>query len=245
MIDVFRKPSRSFLMPPAGEALEPETVIDISHESLMRVWQRLNKWADEEAQSARIYRRLADTAALHAAGNASLWRDPDLTYAGEWQEREAPNATWASRYGTDEEFELVMKFLRASEEQAAELRQQALIAEEARKAQEERERTLQQQARRFKRVLWASAVLGVCVIGTSIAAWSAFTQAKLAKQAMAGSKISQEKAETARVYAEEQKQVADKLKELADQRKIAAEGQTTLAQKEKGEADKQRVKRKN
>ena len=49
MIDVFRDPSRSFLMPPAGEALGAETVIDISHESLMRVWQRLDAWADEEA----------------------------------------------------------------------------------------------------------------------------------------------------------------------------------------------------
>ena len=43
VIDVFRKPSRSFLMPPAGDALEPDTVIDISHESLMRVWERLDQ----------------------------------------------------------------------------------------------------------------------------------------------------------------------------------------------------------
>ena len=41
VIDVFRDPSRSFLMPPAGEALAGESVIDISHESLMRVWRRL------------------------------------------------------------------------------------------------------------------------------------------------------------------------------------------------------------
>src|SRR5262249_9568001 len=34
VIAVFRYPSRSFLMPPAGEALKAETVIDISHESL-------------------------------------------------------------------------------------------------------------------------------------------------------------------------------------------------------------------
>ena len=243
VIDVFRKPSRSFLMPPAGEALETETVIDISHESLMRVWERLKTWADEEAQSAQIYRRLADTAARHAAGKAGLWRDPDLQLAlGTGRSAKRPNATWASRYGTEEEFELVRKFLRASEEQAAELRQQELIAEQARKAQEERERTLQQQASRFKRVLWASAVLGVCVIGTSIAAWLAFTQAQLATQALGEAKIFQEKAETARVYAEEQKQAADKLKELAEERRVEAEGQTTLAINEKGEADKQRVR---
>ena len=40
---MFREPSRSFVMPPAGEALEADTVIDISHESLMRVWERLQR----------------------------------------------------------------------------------------------------------------------------------------------------------------------------------------------------------
>ena len=36
VINVFRDPSRSFLMPPAGEALGAEAVIDISHESLIQ-----------------------------------------------------------------------------------------------------------------------------------------------------------------------------------------------------------------
>jgi hypothetical protein len=48
VIEVFRDPSRSFLMPPAGEALVAGTVIDISHESLMRLWQRLSAWAEGE-----------------------------------------------------------------------------------------------------------------------------------------------------------------------------------------------------
>ena len=108
VIDVFREPSRSFLMPPAGEALKAETVIDISHESLMRVWERLIKWADEEAQSARIYRRLADTADLHAAGNASLWRDPDLQLALDWRDKNQPNETWAARYHSG--FAAAMRF---------------------------------------------------------------------------------------------------------------------------------------
>src|SRR4029077_4017333 len=85
VITVSRKPSRSFLMPPLPEALEPDTVIDISHESLMRVWERLKKWADEEARSARMYRRLAETATLHTAGGAGLWGDPDLQLALDWQ----------------------------------------------------------------------------------------------------------------------------------------------------------------
>ncbi len=99
VIDVFRKPSRSFLMPPMPETLTPDTVIDISHESLMRVWKRLSAWADQEAESARMYRRIHDTAMLHAAGKAGLWRDPDLQFALDWRSREQPTAQWADLYG--------------------------------------------------------------------------------------------------------------------------------------------------
>jgi WD40 repeat protein/energy-coupling factor transporter ATP-binding protein EcfA2 len=112
VIDVFRKPSRSFLMPPAEEALEAETVIDISHESLMRVWERLKIWTDEEAQSAHIYSRLAETAVLHGAGQAGLWQDPDLQVALKWNEQNQPNEGWARRYHPD--FANAMRFLKTS-----------------------------------------------------------------------------------------------------------------------------------
>jgi TPR repeat protein len=114
VIDVFREPSRSFLMPPAGDALQARTVIDISHESLMRVWRRLNSWLDQEAQAAQAYRRLADTAALHATGAASLWRDPDLQLALNWRDNNHPNESWASRYHPG--FTAAMDFLTQSSE---------------------------------------------------------------------------------------------------------------------------------
>ena len=97
VIDVFRKPSRSFLMPPNGTPLRLDTIVDISHESFMRMWKRLVTWSDEEAGSTRIYLRLSDTAKLHANGQAGLWRDPDLQVALEWQLRDKPNEYWASR----------------------------------------------------------------------------------------------------------------------------------------------------
>ncbi|HEX9982113.1 MAG TPA: hypothetical protein VGF69_02515 [Thermoanaerobaculia bacterium] len=106
---VFRKPSRSFLMPPAGETLQPETVVDISHESLMRVWERLRAWSDEEAQSALTYRRLAETARLHAADKASLWRGRDLEGALLWKAEVRPTPLWAERYAPG--FEAAMEFL--------------------------------------------------------------------------------------------------------------------------------------
>jgi uncharacterized RDD family membrane protein YckC len=128
VIEVFRKPSRSFLMPPVPEKLEPDTVIDISHESLMRVWDRLRNWSAAEAQSAAIYYRLADTARLHAAGKAGLWRDPDLQVALDWQQNERPTSAWADFYGG--QFEFASDFLAQSK--AAHDREKAEIEFERR-----------------------------------------------------------------------------------------------------------------
>ncbi len=98
VLAVFRKPSRSFLMPPAGEKLEDDTVIDISHESLMRIWERLRGWADQEASSARMWRRLAETAALYEAQRVDLIHGREMDALLEWWEKQKPNRPWAAQY---------------------------------------------------------------------------------------------------------------------------------------------------
>jgi uncharacterized RDD family membrane protein YckC len=114
VLEVFRVTSRSFLMPPSGEPLEKDTVIDISHEILMRVWERLRRWSDEEAQSAITYRRLAETADLYETGREGLLRDPGLKTALTWQWSEQPTAAWAALYRPG--FESALSFLEASKE---------------------------------------------------------------------------------------------------------------------------------
>ena len=164
VIDVFRKPSRSFLMPPAGEALEAKTIIDISHESLMRVWQRLNAWTDEEGRSAKTYHRVADTAALHAAGKASLWRDPDLQLALDWRDHSQPNETWASRYHPG--FAQAMRFLTESSEareaERAERKAQRQQVLEAEQAKAEAQARYARRMRRWALFSIALAVAAVC-----------------------------------------------------------------------------------
>jgi tetratricopeptide (TPR) repeat protein/energy-coupling factor transporter ATP-binding protein EcfA2 len=116
VLDAFRKTGCTFLMP-AGEAkIKTKTVIDISHESLMRAWRSLRNWVDEEAQSAKIYRRLADTATLYHEDKAGLYRDPDLQISLSWREESRPNKTWANRYYPG--FESAMAFLDQSQEEA-------------------------------------------------------------------------------------------------------------------------------
>ena len=90
VIEPFRREGRSFLMPPAATPLRADSLIDISHESLIRNWQRLSQWVDEESRSVRIYQRLADTAALHQKGEAGLWHDPDLATRPQLARAEPP-----------------------------------------------------------------------------------------------------------------------------------------------------------
>ena len=170
VIDVFRKPSRCFLMPPLPETLEQDRVIDISHESLMRVWERLKVWTEEEVQSGRLYRRLSETAALHAAARAGLWDDPDLQFALDWKQKERPTEAWAELYGGA--FDQAMTFLAESQDrrdkeswEKEETRQREL-----RQAQElaaERQRRIEEQveaARRLKLRLVALRVVAASLL---------------------------------------------------------------------------------
>jgi hypothetical protein len=102
-----------------GVALEGDSVIDILT-SLIRQWGRLRTWVEEEAESrARICGSSTPAPCRRQGG---LWGS-QLTYARQWQAREAPNATWAERYGPG--FDDAGAFLRDSEAaHAAELEQE-------------------------------------------------------------------------------------------------------------------------
>jgi WD40 repeat protein len=113
VVEVFRRPSRSFITPSVETPLNADTILDIGHESLIRQWTRMNEWVEQEVNSATTYRRLEETARLWKSGNAALWGPPDLDIALDWKKREKPSAAWAARYGGN--FDLAMGFLESSE----------------------------------------------------------------------------------------------------------------------------------
>ena len=106
------EPGRTLLMPPYGVQLTSETVIDISHESLMRIWIRLKTWLDEEAKSAEMYQKIAEAGERYQLGRAGLWKMPDLQLALNWQEETKPTIVWGQRYNTA--YERTMVFLETS-----------------------------------------------------------------------------------------------------------------------------------
>ena len=180
-------------MPPSNRELEPDTVIDISHESLMRVWQRLRNLVEEEAQSARIYRRLVDTSSLWKKEEAGLYHDPDLQIAQSWRDKYQPNKAWADLYGGG--FKIATKFLEASEEEGrkAEREKEAARQRELQQAQELAE-ARERSARNMKRF---AAVVGVVAIIALGAMLFAVKQQKIAVEAQGEAVIARSIAESA------------------------------------------------
>lgn len=86
---------RGFLATAEPGAMRDESIVDITHEALIRQWRTLRGWAAEEAETARIYRRLADDA---TQTDAEPWRGTRLLDALKLKKDEGWNETWARRY---------------------------------------------------------------------------------------------------------------------------------------------------
>jgi WD40 repeat protein len=115
VIEKFREPGRSLLTPGHGLPLGSKSMVDISHESLMRIWVRLKNWVDDEADAVQMYQRLAEAANQYQVGKAGLWRPPDLQLALNWQVKHKPTLVWGQRYHPA--FERTMIFLEYSKKE--------------------------------------------------------------------------------------------------------------------------------
>lgn len=124
VVEAFRGPGRNFLMTSTPKLIT-ETVIDISHESLIRHWQRLQHWVHDETTKVDTYRRLVEAARRFGDEQGELWRGTDLVLGLNWQQGTLPDENWASRYQLNKtgEFLKAMEFLGKSE--AAEKQQEA------------------------------------------------------------------------------------------------------------------------
>lgn len=90
IVEALRKPGRSFLVTTPG-ALTRESIIDISHEALMRQWTRLRGWVETEADLEGKIERLQGVAAEWDAGRREnkllLYRGSVLAAAESWKPR--------------------------------------------------------------------------------------------------------------------------------------------------------------
>ncbi|MHB8433291.1 MAG: nSTAND1 domain-containing NTPase [Candidatus Tyrphobacter sp.] len=238
-IDAFRASGVSFLMPPAQVALEESTVIDLTHEALMRTWVRLRDWVEEEAEGAKLYRRLCDNAELYAQGKGMLLADPLLSFAQEWRASNHPTAEWAQRYGRG----LAGVNALIDESRAAvnaEVERRAAAERREREMEIERRRSAERLAQRTRVLASMMSVIAVLAIGAAIAAVGFAARARtaegVARQQAAAAQRQQQIALAQRaiavrygIAALKQERIARREASIARQQAIIARNETIIA----------------
>lgn len=121
IVEAFAADGVNFLT--CGSAIRAGSMIDISHEALIRKWDRLQKWVAEEAVRATGYRRLQE----RALNGSMLLTGIELLQAIRWRKGgdagEPPDTSWATRYGVPQDFESTIAYI-ANSEKAASRQQQ-------------------------------------------------------------------------------------------------------------------------
>lgn len=106
VLNLFRESNNSFIRPyktddAETQALTPDSVLDITHESLIRNWGLLNKWANQEFEFYSTF--------LDFKKQLARWKDSGknsgfllplgpLTYFENWFDQCKPNLHWIDRY---------------------------------------------------------------------------------------------------------------------------------------------------
>jgi len=110
VLNIFREPGNTFIRPfisddPESRVLGENDVLDITHESLIRNWDYLKNWAQEEYDNYTVYldyeqqlNRWVDS----GKSNAFLMSIGPLTYFENWINNLNPNVHWIARYLPEE-----------------------------------------------------------------------------------------------------------------------------------------------
>ncbi|KPA15466.1 repeat-containing protein [Candidatus Magnetomorum sp. HK-1] len=112
VVKEFSKKNRNFLT----FSKNNEKLIDITHESLIRQWDQLIQWKDEEKEAASTYFEI-----IKKSKNNEYLRGFTLAYALDWENKTIPNKYWAERYNNDltenedsVNYEDIIKFIKDS-----------------------------------------------------------------------------------------------------------------------------------
>ncbi len=168
ILDSFRAPTCSFLMPPPSVApvLAADDRIDIGHETLLRRWRQLAGetekveastgrpalgWIQEEQKDGQQYRTLVSLIEDNAGGEVSVLAEPERKK--QWWDSLPRTPAWADRYG--DKFDDVKK----------------LIDDNI--AAKQRERKAERLAKRKRLIGWAATAASVA-LAAALFGWQAY-----------------------------------------------------------------------
>jgi energy-coupling factor transporter ATP-binding protein EcfA2 len=244
VVDYFRRGGRCFLTL-SSERAEDDPLLDISHESFIRQWDKLSDWINAENESKEQYSRLATAALRYRAGIAALWTNPELSSALKWWDERGPTEPWARRYNPA--FQLASEFLKKSEEQ----REKDEAAKEQQRLNELKSENIRRQNARLRRFTFALVVLAVLAsFGVFAAALSmekarksealAIVEGTIARKASAALEKAAMDLRQSLLASELAKADAQRQKEIAEDEEKRADAQAQIAIKEASAAKKAR-----
>ncbi|KPL12379.1 MAG: hypothetical protein AMS23_04805 [Bacteroides sp. SM1_62] len=226
--NLFRAEGNSIITPDILEELSDETVLDISHEAVMRNWKRLKSWIEEESDAVQLYLRLIDASMLYQSGKTGPWRPPELFLAISWRDNFQPNEVWASQYHPA--YVRSMKFLEISE---ASYKEEEALREKARGREIRRTRL-------FAIILAIAAVVSVVFMINSIKLRKVADEARveeekqrvLAEEFAAEAKMQEQRAMQYAALLEDQKAIVEaNLLVRTDERDVAVKTADEAIQK--------------
>ncbi len=225
IITIFSQKEIGFLEFDSND-FRPETFVQLSHVSIMRAWDKLSKWVDDEAISGQMYKQLSNASAAYQIGRAGLLRSPDLQFAINWREKQKPTLVWAQRYSPA--FERTMVYLRTS--------LTAFETEETFKSVQAKKAI--RKVRSLSVVLGTTAVLAILVtIYAQVLRGNAENQKKLALEQMVEADSKYDKAEKISKEALEDKLHAEIAANDAEKKKLQTLQENDLLSQQKGFAE--------
>jgi len=203
-LNAFREADVHILRPAMPTKLEPNTQIDISHEAVIRRWNILQEWIDEEVKDAKIW-----TSFLNQLDQGATILPPGSLGRGlRWFEEKGPTQSWAARYTQDN---AATKFADVS----------ALIKRSQKWATDQTK--IETNAKRTKMALAAVAALSV---GTGLFAFGQISSKQIAQQG-------EQRALQAQKNEEKARKLAEDLRVEAENAKAEALRQTELVERER------------
>ena len=111
VLNIFREEGNSFIRPfitdeEETKKLEAGTVLDITHESLIRNWDKLNQWANREYEYYSTFldfQKQLDRWKKSGMDRGYLLPIGPLTYFENWYKNCKPNKGWIRRYAENQE----------------------------------------------------------------------------------------------------------------------------------------------
>ncbi len=197
VIDRFRQGNATFLRPLVGD-IEPDTYIDITHESLIRLWRKLrDEWLPEEQLAAKTLGEVAERTRNRKDHSGELLAGLDLARVDEWDSKRNQTTAWVEHYLDAAAFNDAVEFIQASRARDREV-----------KARAEAERAAKRRRRRLTAV--TVSLLLVSIVGYGLITYFRAQQRRQAVEAQAAIAVEQAQAAQAEaLYAQTQKALVD------------------------------------